>query len=112
MAAAVRRVVFTACTAWALLGQQAETKSPAFDVASVKVTQYRRPARGPSFSEVKIASPGRLVATNASLYECIEWAYHLKEYEFSGPEWVKSGGLNYDIEANGHNHSHSKPGEL
>ncbi|HXA51096.1 MAG TPA: TIGR03435 family protein [Candidatus Acidoferrum sp.] len=99
MAATLRSIVFTAYTACALLGQQGENKSPAFDVASVKVTQYRRPAEGPSFSDVKIASPGKLVAINASLYECIEWAYQLKEYQFSGPDWVKSGGPNYDIEA-------------
>ena len=36
---------------------------------------------------------------NASLYECIEWAYQLKEYQFSGPGWLKAGGMNYDIEA-------------
>jgi uncharacterized protein (TIGR03435 family) len=65
----------------------------------VKVTQYRRPAQGPSFSDVKIAGPGRLVAINASLYECIEWAYEIREYQFSGPDWMKSGGPNFDIEA-------------
>jgi len=79
-------------------GQQVGDPSPAFDVASVKLTQYRRPLEGPSYSYVKIVSPGRLVASNASLYECIEWAYQIKEYQFSGPEWLKSGGQNYDIE--------------
>jgi uncharacterized protein (TIGR03435 family) len=92
---AIFAAAYTACA----LAQEAGHNSPAFDVASVKVTQYRRPANGPSFSDVKIASPGRLVAINASLYECIEWAYQLKEYQFSGPEWLKAGGTNYDIEA-------------
>lgn len=92
---AIFAAAYTAC----LLAQEAGHNSAAFDVASVKVTQYRRPADGPSFSDVKIVSPGRLVATNASLYECIEWAYHLKEYQFAGPEWLKSGGTNFDIEA-------------
>jgi uncharacterized protein (TIGR03435 family) len=92
---AIFAAAYTAC----LLAQEAGRNSPAFDVASVKVTQYRRPADGPSFSDVKIVSPGRLVATNASLYECIEWAYQLEEYQFSGPEWLKSGGTNYDIDA-------------
>ena len=88
-------VAYTACA----LAQEVGHDSPAFDVASVKVTQYRRPADGPLFSDVKIASPGRLVAINASLYECIEWAYQLREYQFSGPDWLKAGGANYDIEA-------------
>src|SRR5437016_4089737 len=81
------------------IGQQVGNGSLAFDVASVKLTQYRRPVEGPSYSYVKIVSPGRLVASNASLYECIEWAYQIKEYQFSGPDWLKSGGQNYDIEA-------------
>lgn len=99
MSAKARAAIFAAvCTAGAL-AQIGEPASPAFDVASVKATQYRKPADGPSFSDVKIASPGRLVAINASLYECIEWAYELKEYQFSGPEWLKTGGMNYDIEA-------------
>jgi uncharacterized protein (TIGR03435 family) len=89
--------IFAACTACAL-GQPAENKN-SFDVASVKVTQYRRPAEGPSFSDVKIAGPGKLVAINASLDECIRWAYHLKEYQVSGADWLRNGGPNYDIEA-------------
>lgn len=94
-----RVAIFVMAYAACALAQEAVPASRAFDVASVKVTQYRRPVDGPSFSDVKIASPGRLVAINASLYECIEWAYQLKEYQFSGPEWLKDGGRNYDIEA-------------
>lgn len=92
---AIVAAAYLAC----LLAQEAGATNLAFEIASVKVTQYRRPADGPSFSDVRIVSPGRLVATNASLYECIEWAYQLREYQFSGPEWLKSGGTNYDVDA-------------
>lgn len=69
----------------------------AFDVASVKLAAHGHNA-GPSFSDVKIASPGRLVGINASLDECIRWAYDIKEYQISGPDWLNSAA-SYDIEA-------------
>jgi len=71
----------------------------AFEVASVKLTVHGRNAEGWSYSDVKIASPGRLVGTNASLDECIRWAYGVKEYQISGPGWLNSDAASYDIEA-------------
>ena len=71
----------------------------AFEVASVKLTAHGRNAEGLSISDLKIASPGRLVGTNASLDECIRWAYHVKEYQVSGPSWLNSDAASYDIEA-------------
>jgi uncharacterized protein (TIGR03435 family) len=88
-------LVFMSCGA---SGQSVEG-APAFDVASVKRTQHSRNADGLSISDVKIASPGRLVATNASLDECIRWAYEAKEYQISGPDWLNSDAASYDIEA-------------
>jgi uncharacterized protein (TIGR03435 family) len=70
-----------------------------FDVASVKLTQHRRDANGYSRSEVRIASPERFVATNASLDELIRWAYEVREYQIAGPAWIKADDPNYDIEA-------------
>src|SRR6266567_6523856 len=72
---------------------------PAFEVASVKLAHHERTADGLSFSDVKIAGPGRLVAINASLDECIRWAYQVKEYQLSGPDWLNSNNPTYDIEA-------------
>jgi uncharacterized protein (TIGR03435 family) len=83
---------------------------PAFDVASVKLTTHGRNGEGMSYSEVKIASPGRLVATNASLDECIRWAYDLKEYQVSGPDWLNSDAASYDIEAKAP--PDTKPGQM
>jgi uncharacterized protein (TIGR03435 family) len=70
-----------------------------FEVASVKLTAHGRGPDGWSFSDIKIVSPGRLVGTNASLDECIRWAYRVKEYQVSGPDWMKSDEASYDIEA-------------
>ena len=39
---------------------QSAGDAPAFDVASVKLTQHGRDANGLSISDVKISSPGRL----------------------------------------------------
>ena len=72
---------------------------PAFEVASVRLTAHGRNAEGLSISDLKIASPGRLIGTNASLDECIRWAYDVKEYQISGPGWINSDAASYDIEA-------------
>ncbi len=72
---------------------------PAFDVASLKFTTHGRNADGWSFSDLKMASPGRLEGTNSSLQECLEWAYQLKRYQIVGPDWMNADDASYDIEA-------------
>lgn len=76
-----------------------DTTVTTFDVASVKLTTHGRNADGWSYSDLKVASPGRLVGTNSSLDECIRWAYNVKEYQISGPDWLNSDAASYDIEA-------------
>jgi uncharacterized protein (TIGR03435 family) len=79
---------------------QSAAPSAAFDVASVKFTSHGRNSDGLSISYVKIASPGRLIAINASLRECIEWAYDVKDYQVAGPAWIRSSDeAGYGIEA-------------
>jgi uncharacterized protein (TIGR03435 family) len=78
---------------------QPEAGAPAFEVASVKPTQHGRGPDGWSFSDIKVAGPGRLVATNASLEECIRWAYQVKKYQIYGPDWLNADDASYDIEA-------------
>jgi uncharacterized protein (TIGR03435 family) len=68
-------------------------------VASVKLTQHGRTADGWSHSSIDIPSPGSFAATNASMEECIRWAYDVKEYQISGPEWLNSDAASYDIDA-------------
>ncbi len=53
---------------------------PAFEVASIKVSQNRDPASVNT-------SPGGL-AIDASLGYIIRWAYDLRSYQLSGPGWL------------------------
>jgi uncharacterized protein (TIGR03435 family) len=79
--------------------------APAFDVASVKVSQAApgrdgggrgmfggRGARG----NIQ-ASPGSLTLRNVTLKNAVRWAYHVSEYQVLGPDWLDS--TRYDIVA-------------
>jgi uncharacterized protein (TIGR03435 family) len=73
--------------------------TPVFEVASVKLTQHGRTPDGWSRSSLDVTSPGRVVGVNASMEECIQWAYDVKEYQISGPLWLNADEASYDIEA-------------
>jgi len=97
----MRLVVVLSLLAFASGGGHAQpaVAAPAFEVASVKPTQHGRGPDGWSFSDLTVAGPGRLVGTNSSLEECIEWAWQLKRYQLSGPDWLNADDASYDIEA-------------
>jgi bla regulator protein blaR1 len=93
-----RKVILTATGALALIGpvavglvsvpasraQAQAAAPPAFDVASVKRSQ-------PGGTRTGVGTdPGRLTIRNASLKFCIEWAYGVKDYQVSGPDWLDS----------------------
>jgi uncharacterized protein (TIGR03435 family) len=76
----------------ALLAQSAD--GPQFEVASVK-----RVHDGPPPGDIPRnldASPGHLAMRNVPLRHALIWAYDLKDYQVSGPEWIK-GDERYDI---------------
>jgi uncharacterized protein (TIGR03435 family) len=79
--------------------QDPATPLPAFEVASVRLTQHGRGPDGWSRSSVSSPSPGNFSATNASYAECIRWAYQVKDYQVLGPEWLPSDEASYDIVA-------------
>jgi uncharacterized protein (TIGR03435 family) len=93
MTQAIAGVILAASTA---LAQSASTPL-AFDVASVK----RAEGGGPpgDIARNMDSSPGHFAMRNVPLRYAIEWAYDLKDYEVSGPEWIK-GDERYDIIAN------------
>jgi len=67
-----------------------------FEVASVK-----RVHEGPPPGDIPRnldTSPGHLTMRNAPLRHAIIWAYDLKDYQVSGPDWIK-GDERYDIVA-------------
>lgn len=79
--------------------QDPGARPPAFEVASLKPGKRVMTADGYSYSSIDNPTPGNLVAINASLAECIRWAYNVKEYQLSGPDWLNSSDTTFDIQA-------------
>src|ERR1039457_3623692 len=74
--------------ATAAFGQSADAPAPAFDVASVKVSQPGTDGRrGRGNTQV---SPGSVTMRNVSLKAAIRWAWHVTEYQVTGPDWLDS----------------------
>jgi uncharacterized protein (TIGR03435 family) len=72
-------------------------QSPAFDTASVKPNvTHESSTEGRPRSSVK-ATPGYLAVQNASLSQCIQWAYNVQAFQVSGPTWIDNE--RYDISA-------------
>jgi uncharacterized protein (TIGR03435 family) len=92
----LRQVFFVA--AWTALGLQAQTNpAPAFDVASIRVNSMAAQGGEGSRRESTEPSPGSLIMRNVRMRSCITWAYHVAEYQVSGPAWIDSE--RYDIAA-------------
>ncbi len=76
----------------ALLAQS--PKDIQFEVASIRVAHD-----GPNPGDIPRnldTSPGHLTMRNVPLRHAILWAYDLKDYQVSGPDWIK-GDERYDI---------------
>jgi uncharacterized protein (TIGR03435 family) len=76
---------------------------PAQEPAAVKfeVASVRRVHDGPPPGDIPRnldTSPGHLTMRNVPLRHALIWAYDLKDYQISGPEWIK-GDERYDIVA-------------
>ena len=81
-------LVLAACSAWA--------QAPKFEVASVKKANGGGPPGDiPRNLET---SPGHFSMRNVPLRMALEWAFDLKDYQISGPEWIKVDDR-YDITA-------------
>ena len=65
--------------------------TPAFEVASVKVTTNRAPRFGSITN-----GPDTLTMRGVSLWMAIRWAYGVESFQISGPEWTQADPL-YDI---------------
>jgi uncharacterized protein (TIGR03435 family) len=87
--------VLTLYGAAAAFGQVSGT-STRFEVSSVK-----RAVNGTSPGDIPRnmdTSPGHFAMRNVPLRYALEWAYNLKDYEISGPDWIKAEER-YDIVA-------------
>jgi len=71
---------------------------PSFEVATIKPADPDEAGPG-DIARNMSDSPGHFAMRNVSLRFCLEWAYDLKDYEISGPDWIKSE-IRYDIAAN------------
>ena len=60
---------------------------PAFEVASVKKGEGGGPPG--DIPRNTDASPGHFAMRNVPLRMLIEWAFDLKDYQITGPEWIK-----------------------
>jgi uncharacterized protein (TIGR03435 family) len=88
------RAIRIAASAFALASSVLWAQTAKFDVASVKiVTGGGPPGDIPHNMDT---SPGHFAMRNVPLRFAIEWAYDLKDYEISGPDWIK-GEMRYDI---------------
>ena len=80
-----------------LIGTASAATPPAFEVASVKPADPGE-ARPGDIPRNMDSSPGRFVMRNVPLRYCLQWAYDLKDYEITGPDWINSENR-YDIVA-------------
>lgn len=68
---------------------------PAFEVASIRASQGGK-GEGSRRENIQ-ASPGSLNMRNVTLKSAIRWAYHVMDYQVSGPDWINFD--RYDISA-------------
>ncbi len=73
----------------------AAAAQPAFDVASVRASEGSR-GEGEWRDDIQ-ATPGSLIMRNVSLKTAVKWAYHVMDYQVTGPDWV--GRDRYNISA-------------
>ncbi len=81
----------------ALLVPAAVSAPLRFEAASVKPADPGEAGPG-DIPRNMTNSPGRFSMVNVPLRFCLEWAYDLKDYQLSGPDWIKNENR-YDIAA-------------
>jgi uncharacterized protein (TIGR03435 family) len=88
---------------------QAPGSRPAFDVASVKASDPAAArgggghfafGMGGTGGNIQVA-PASLTMRNVTLKNAIRWAYHITEYQVSGPEWLDSARYNINAKSAG-----------
>src|SRR5215471_5293891 len=93
----LRFAVFTTAFAAAAFGASA----PAFEVASIRPVQATTMAPGMGQHgvgrEIIQVGPDSVTMRNASLRTMTRWAYHVTEYQVSGPDWI--GSDRFDLSA-------------
>jgi uncharacterized protein (TIGR03435 family) len=91
-------VVGAMCPALTAQTQSVSTEPVAFEVASVRSADPRENKPG-DIPVNSAGSSGSFVMRNVPLLYLLEWAYDLKDYEITGPDWIRSPQNSYDIVA-------------
>jgi uncharacterized protein (TIGR03435 family) len=81
---------------FAAFGQPADPPL-VFEVASVKPDVRSKAGGLAGWREIITPDPGRLIMLNVRMSTCIRWAYDVKDYQVSGPNWIENE--RYDIAA-------------
>lgn len=82
-----------AVTLAASLAAQTLSLPPAFDVASFRISATPGGRRG---ERIEVA-PGSLIMGNVRFITAVRWAYHVLDYQVTGPGWIEDE--RYDIVA-------------
>src|SRR5260221_14768934 len=83
----LRIATFLLVSAAGAFAQPADSP-PAFDVASVKTSQLGKGGGEGSRRENIQVSPGSVIMRNVSMRSCIRWAYHVMDFQVTGPDWI------------------------
>src|SRR3954452_22676855 len=75
--------LLTACA----MPAQVSPAAPAFDVASVKSSSVGKGTEGSRRERIE-AKPGSLIMANVRLSAAVKWAYHVQDYQVTGPGWL------------------------
>ena len=94
----LRMILSTSLIAFTAAGAFGQSPAPtAFDVASVRVSGIGKAGGEGSRRESIEFTPDSVTMRNVSLKSAIQWAYHVMEYQVTGPEWLSTE--RYDIVA-------------
>ena len=91
-------VILTALLCGGAMGQTT-AELPAFEVASIKVSQTPVGRGLASLREDINTDPARLTMVNVSLGTAVRWAYKLGVYEISGPDWISNARFDFTAKA-------------
>jgi uncharacterized protein (TIGR03435 family) len=90
------RAITVLALAAGLSDAQTTSAAPAFDVASIKPSQLSGLREGGKRERIE-AVPGSLIMGNVRFQTAVRWAYHVQEYQVTGPAWI--GEERFDIVA-------------
>ena len=93
------RVILLAIPVFTGIAASAQTTTPAFEVAAIRPANLPTPEtfRGGGQQQIRIGmqlDAGRLDWGLASLADMVQYAFRIKNYQVSGPEWMRSSRWN------------------